>query len=239
MSRFQTAVVFGASGGIGRALTEALATRAEVVHAVGRRLETLPTGATIQCHKADITEEAQIAALAPALGSPDLVLVATGVLSDATTGLSPEKSYRQQDLQAFEQVFRSNTFGPALVAKHLLDQMPRDRRTVFAALGARVGSISDNRLGGWHAYRASKAALVMLMRNYAIERARKAPEAICVCLHPGTVRSAMSAPFQGNVPEGKLFEPAFAAAALLNVLDGLSPSDSGKQFDYAGREIPF
>jgi len=233
-------VVFGASGGLGGALVAAYAARDSVarIHAVGRRAEALPTGEKITPHRADITSETDLAALAPKLGQPDLILVATGLLSDPETGLKPEKSYRQQSMQAFEQLFRVNTFGPALVAKHLLGRMPRQGRTVFAALSARLGSISDNRLGGWHAYRASKAALCMLMRNYAIEMARKNPDAICVCLHPGTVDSDLSAPFQANVPQDRLFTPAHAAHCLQQVLDGMHPKHSGGHFDWSGQEIP-
>ena len=120
----------------------------------------------------------------------------------------------------------------------MLPLMPKVERSVFAALSARVGSISDNRLGGWHAYRASKAALNMLIRNYAIEQARRAPGNICVGLHPGTVDTGLSKAFQGGVAEGKLFSPGQAAGYLLGVVDGLAPEDSGKCFDWAGQAIP-
>lgn len=120
----------------------------------------------------------------------------------------------------------------------MLALMPRKERSVFAALSARVGSISDNRLGGWHAYRASKAALNMLVRNYAIEQARRAPGAICVGLHPGTVDTSLSRPFQSGVPEGRLFTPDEAAGYLLDVIDALGPDDSGRCFDWAGKQVP-
>ncbi len=238
-------VIFGASGGIGRALVEAYAGKAAVesVHAVSRSGNAAfavdPSAEDkISQHQADITSESDLEALAAQVGTPDMVILATGILTDPETGLTPEKSYRQQDMVAFEQVFRTNTFGPALVAKHFLGRMPREGRCVFAALAARVGSISDNGLGGWHAYRASKAALCMLMRNYAIEVARKNRDAICVCLHPGTVDTALSAPFQSNVPDGKLFTPEYCAQCLMSVIAGLKPNDSGKQFDWAGKEVP-
>lgn len=234
------ALVFGASGGIGRALVAQLAARADItnVHAVSR--SGTEAAEKITPHTADITSEADLAALATALkgtGDLSLVIVATGLLSDAN-GLQPEKSYRHQSMDAFEQVFRANTFGPALVAKHMLPLMPRKGRAVFAALSARVGSITDNRLGGWHAYRASKAALNMLVRNYAIEQARVNDQFIAVTLHPGTVDTSLSRPFQSNVPDAQLFSPDQSAGYLLNVIEGLGPADTGKSFDWAGQEIP-
>ncbi|MEZ5744869.1 MAG: SDR family oxidoreductase [Sphingomonadaceae bacterium] len=135
-------------------------------------------------------------------------------------------------------VFAVNTIGPALIAKHFLPLLPRDRRAIFAALSARVGSISDNRLGGWHSYRASKAALNMLVRNFAIEVGRNNREAVVVALHPGTVDTSLSDPFQSGVPDDKLFTPAFSAAKLLDVLSSLEPQDSGGHFDWAGKPVP-
>jgi len=233
------AVVFGVSGGIGRALAEGLVARGEgSVIGLSRSAPAALAGARL--HRCDITQEedvARAAAVVAEAGEPDLVIVATGILSDGE-GLQPEKSYRHQSLAAFEQVFRINTFGPALVAKHFIPIMPRKARGVFAALSARVGSISDNRIGGWHAYRASKAALNMLVRNYAIEQARRNDAFIAVGLHPGTVDTGLSKPFQGNVPDAQLFTPDHSAGRLLEVLDGLTAGDSGKVFDYAGKEVP-
>ena len=163
--------------------------------------------------------------------------MASGILHD-DEALRPEKTWRALDGAALERVYRINAVGPALVAKHFLPLLARDRKSVFAALSARVGSISDNHLGGWHAYRASKAALNMLLRTFAIELARRNPRAICVGLHPGTVDTGLSAPFQANVPEGKLFTPDFAAARLLEVVDRLKPDDSGKVFAWDGQLIP-
>ncbi|WP_321489690.1 SDR family NAD(P)-dependent oxidoreductase [uncultured Hyphomonas sp.] len=234
------AIVFGASGGIGAELVSQLSNRTGIrrLHAVSR------TGVTasrkVVAHTADITAETDLAHLAADLKNEDdirLVIIASGILSDGSA-LQPEKSYRQQTMQAFERVFRVNTFGPALVARYILPLMSRSGRAVFSALSARVGSIGDNRLGGWHAYRASKAALNMLLRNYAIEQARRNPEFIVAGLHPGTVDTGLSKPFQNNVPDGRLFTPKVSAAHLLSVIDGLTPADSGKCFDWAGTEIP-
>ncbi|MEO0449490.1 MAG: SDR family NAD(P)-dependent oxidoreductase [Pseudomonadota bacterium] len=235
------AVIIGSSGGIGAALCEQLAARDSVsaVYALSRAGEK-PSEAKIIALPLDIKNEDSIADAAQAIaadGAPDLVIVAAGILSDEN-GLMPEKSLRQQSTDAFETVFAVNTIGPALVAKHFLPIMPRKARAVFAALSARVGSISDNRIGGWHAYRASKAALNMLIRNYAIEQARRNEAFIAVGLHPGTVDTALSKPFQSGVPDKQLFRPDQSARYLLDVIDGLSPSDSGKVFDWAGKEIP-
>ena len=124
-----------------------------------------------------------------------------------------------------------------MIARHALDALDRRDKAVFAALSARVGSISDNRLGGWHGYRASKAALNQIIRTLSIELARKRPDAICAGLHPGTVDTGLSEPFQRNVPDGKLFTPDYAAERLLSVIDGLTAEQSGRCFDWAGEEI--
>jgi NAD(P)-dependent dehydrogenase (short-subunit alcohol dehydrogenase family) len=235
------AVIIGASGGIGAAFVQALAVREDIecVHALSRS-GSGPSHEVIKPGQIDLTDESSIAAAAErvkAIGAPDLVIVASGILSDGQI-LQPEKSFRHQSAQAFERVFAINTFGPALVAKHFLPIMPRRGRAVFAALSARVGSISDNRAGGWHSYRASKAALNMLIRNYAIEQKRRNEDFIAVSLHPGTVDTNLSKPFQSNVPDKQLFTPEQSASYLLNVIGGLTPDDSGKAFDWAGKEIP-
>lgn len=233
-------VVVGASGGIGSALTEKLSVmdRVDIVHALSRS-PVSGVRDTVRTATIDLNAEDSIAAAAADVGTygqPDLVIVATGMLTDSVVP-SPEKSMRQQSLEAFQRVFAINTFGPALVAKHFLPILPRTGRTVFAALSARVGSISDNRLGGWHAYRASKAALNMLIRNYAIEQSRRNQASIVVGLHPGTVDTALSEPFQGGVPERQLFSPDQAAGYLLDVIARLTPEMTGKVFDWAGQEV--
>ena len=167
-------VIIGSSGGIGAALTEAFAAESDVTTVSAfARSDQSPATPIIQRGYIDIEDESSIEAAATLVmerGAPTHVLVATGVLS-APPDVQPEKTYRQQSLVAFERVFAINTFGPALIAKHFLPLMPRKGRAVLAALSARVGSISDNRLGGWHAYRASKAALNMLIKTYALETA--------------------------------------------------------------------
>lgn len=235
----QSAAVFGASGGIGRALCEALAARGtSVVHAGSRRGEG-PQGSVIRPFSFDLKDEASISAAAEAMRDdpPAWVIVATGVLTlpDRT---GPERTYKRLDPAVMAEVLALNTIGPALVAKHMLAIMPRGRPFVFAALSARVGSISDNRLGGWHSYRASKAALNMLLKNFALEMARTHPEGVVVGLHPGTVDSDLSQPFQTGLAEGQLTAPQQAAHNLLGVLAGLTPAQSGRVFDFRGDEVP-
>jgi NAD(P)-dependent dehydrogenase (short-subunit alcohol dehydrogenase family) len=135
--------------------------------------------------------------------------------------------------------FESNVIGPAMSAKYLVPLLRRDSKAVFATLSARVGSISDNRLGGWYAYRASKAALNMILKTLSIEVGRRFKNQLIIGLHPGTVDTNLSKPFQGNVPEGKLFTPEYSAGKLLEVVDGLSAADSGNLYDWAGERIEF
>lgn len=225
----QAAVVIGASGGIGAALARRLegAGTYAVVHALSRS----GTGF-------DLEDEASIAAAAAQVAegpAPTLVFVATGVLHH---GFEPERSWRALEAGHLLRDYRTNTVGPALVAKRFLPLMPRDRRTVFAALSARVGSIGDNRLGGWHSYRASKAALNMILRNLSVELGRTHPKAVVAGLHPGTVDTGLSAPFQKGVKPEKLFTADYSAERLLAVLHGLTPADSGGVFAWDGARIP-
>jgi NAD(P)-dependent dehydrogenase (short-subunit alcohol dehydrogenase family) len=221
-------VVIGASGGIGRAVAERLEQRGEAVHRLSRREQRL-----------DLADEASIAAAAAALPFPaiDRLIVATGMLHEE--GLAPERSLRQLDADRLLRSFAVNAVGPALVLKHFAPLLRRDGVSRTAFLSARVGSISDNRLGGWYGYRASKAALNQLVRSAAIEIARTRPGAIVALLHPGTVDTEMSRPFQANVAAGKLFTAQRSAGHLLDVLDRLEPSDSGGFFDWAGEPIPY
>ena len=240
LERPSRAAVIGASGGIGKAVTELLASVGfVVVHALSRsgltsEYQGVRTGIV------DIEHEPSIAAAAEGLRDDAplrLVLVATGLLHAADH--QPEKTYRSLDPELLARSFRVNAIGPALVAKHLLPLLPRSGKSIFAVLSAKVGSIEDNRLGGWYGYRASKAALNQLMRTLAVEVRRQKPDAICVALHPGTVDTALSQPFQGGVENGKLFTPAYAAERLLAVLDSLTAADSGGFFAWDGQRVPF
>jgi NAD(P)-dependent dehydrogenase (short-subunit alcohol dehydrogenase family) len=227
LSSFQPglhAVVIGASGGVGAALADRLDADPNVA-AVTRLSRS--TGL-------DLTNPASISAAAAGLATPpDLVIVATGVLH--AEGLAPERELRQLSAAAFDQAFAVNAIGPALVAQAFLPLLPKYRKTVFAALSARVGSIGDNRLGGWHAYRASKSALNQILRTIAIEQARKNPDSIILGLHPGTVDTGLSKPFQRNVKT--LFTTGESAAHLLAVIDAATHAQSGRVYDWQGAEI--
>ena len=234
-----SAVVIGASGGIGRALVGALAASEAyaLVFALSRSEPPAPTG--IHTLPIDLGDEATIAAAAEKVaeaGPVGLVVVATGILH--RDGVSPEKTFKALEPAAMAAVFAVNTIGPALVAKHFVPLLARQGRCVFAALSARVGSIQDNRLGGWYAYRASKAALNQILRTLSIEVARSRPAAIVVGLHPGTVASNLSQPFRPDPNAEGVFQPEESAAHLLRVLDSLEAQDTGGVFAWDGTRIP-
>lgn len=217
------ALVIGSSGGIGAALAAELAGRAEVV-GLSRRQDGL-----------DVTDEASIAAALSRLEPPfHRIIVATGALEIG--GVAPEKALKALDGATMARHFALNATGPALVLKHALRLMPRDAECRFAALSARVGSIGDNRLGGWHAYRAAKAALNQLIHTAAIEIARSHPRAVVVCLHPGTVATAFTQKYQAQHPT---VPPETAAQNLIAVLERLTPQQSGGFFDWQGDAVPW
>ena len=229
-AQFTNVAVIGASGAIGGACARRLAEcyPAAHVHAFARDAEL-----SIDYGDEDsIASAADLAAQAEPL---DLVLVATGMLHSGNT--LPEKSLRDLSTDKFARIFAANTITPALIAKHFLPKLNRERPAVFAAISARVGSISDNQLGGWYAYRASKAALNMIIKNAAIEMSRRNTKAIVVGLHPGTVDSPLSKPFQTNVAAGKLFTPEYSAQKLVQVLESLTPAHSGQCLAWDGEVI--
>jgi NAD(P)-dependent dehydrogenase (short-subunit alcohol dehydrogenase family) len=235
-----TAVVIGASGGIGAALLDLLLEDENITHVHGlARRAIMQTHPKLTTGKLDLTDEQSIAAAAQAISAPvHFVFVATGILHAEQT-LRPEKTWRTLDPVALAASYAVNAIGPALVAKHFLPLMPRETRSIFAALSARVGSISDNNLGGWYAYRAAKAGLNQLIRTFSLELAQKNKLAVCVGLHPGTVDTNLSKPFQSGVAPAKLFTPAISARHMLTVLDGLTPADSGNLYAWDGAKIPF
>lgn len=218
------ALIIGASGGIGTALHAALDGKGVAVTGLSRRADGL-----------DVTDEGSVARILGALDPGyDLIVVATGALE--INGARPEKALSQLDPDALADQFQVNAVGPALVLKHAVRLLPTDRPTRFAALSARVGSIGDNRLGGWYSYRAAKAALNQLIHSAAIELARSHKQLTCVALHPGTVQTEFTRKYVGRHPSVPASE---AAENLLTVLDGLGPEHTGRFFDWAGKEIPW
>lgn len=245
-------VIVGASGALGGAFLRHALGRPAVrrVFALARNPGTAASAAgahaadcRITALPLDLAEEASIAAAFAAItaataeeGAPvRRVLIATGQLHGE--GLAPEKALRDLDAGRLARSFLVNATGPALVIKHALPLLPRGEPAIIAALSARVGSISDNHLGGWYGYRAAKAALNMLIRSAAIEAARRWPQAVIVGLHPGTVASRLSDPFQAGVRPDHLFTPDDSAGRLLGVLDRLTAAQSGRLFAYDGVEI--
>jgi NAD(P)-dependent dehydrogenase (short-subunit alcohol dehydrogenase family) len=219
----RNALVIGASGGIGAAFAAGLAARGATVTGLSRRADGL-----------DVTDPASVARVMGALAGPfDAVIVATGIL--APEGSSPEKSLDAVDAAAMARTLAVNAIGPALVLAQVPRLLPREGRSVVGVLTARVGSIGDNRMGGWHSYRASKAAANQVVRGAAIEIGRRRKEAIIVALHPGTVET----PFTAAYPGHSKMSPDQSVQKLLKVLEELKPEQSGGFYDYAGAEVPW
>ena len=238
LSSFPTgglALVIGATGGIGGALLAELERDATLSQVCGLSRGSPPA--------LDLLDEASIEQAANHVSglmvtsglALRLVIDATGTLSGK--GYAPEKSWRQLGPAQMAHAFAINAIGPALLMKHFLPLLPRQGKAVFATLSAKVGSIGDNRLGGWYSYRASKAALNQLVHTAAIELRRSQPEATCVALHPGTVATGLSAPFAKTGLDVQL--PAVSASRMLAVLDGLNSADSGGFFNYDGSALPW
>ena len=231
--------IFGASGSIGRALIDQLAITEPdaTIHAYSR-VEVNFSNDNITSRVIDYSCEQSIeeaASISTTQVPLDLVILATGILH--YDDVLPEKSMRDLSAEKLQHLFYVNTIIPTIIGKHFIPKLNRENRSIFAALSARVGSITDNRLGGWYAYRASKAALNMIIKNAAIEATRQNRESVIVGLHPGTVDSKLSKPFQSNVPKGKLFTPYYSAEKLLMVIKQLNLESSGKCFAWDGEEI--
>jgi len=224
------AIVFGATGGIGAALVEAIRASGRFTDVLGFSRSTSPS---IDLLDEDSLERAAV--LAAECGDLRLVIDATGFLHDERQ--MPEKSWRQLDAASLARSFALNATGPALIMKHVLPRLPRTGKAVFATLSARIGSIGDNRLGGWYAYRASKAALNQLVRTASVELARRAPQALCLALHPGTVATPLTSPFAATGLD--VHTPPVAARHLLAVIDQLSAESSGGFLDWRGQPVPW
>ena len=221
-------------GGLGLALAAELARRAPSlrVRTAGRRGADLPL---------DLSDDGSLERFS-AMAARDLlplrvVINTAGLLHDGA--LQPEKRLSQVRRQALERSFTVNAFGPLLLAQAIEPALPRDRPVHFASLSARVGSIGDNRLGGWYAYRAAKAAQNQLLRTLAIEWQRRLPQVCVTLLHPGTAATPLSAPFSASLAPSALFTPARAASHLLDVLEGQTAANSGAFLAWDGQPVPW
>lgn len=230
------AVVVGASGGIGSAITDLLAKQEKIsrIYAFSRSNKEF-NDTKITSYHIDISDEKSIEEAKEKIeGNIDIIINAAGLLHNED--VQPEKSLRDLNMNFMQKVFLINTFGPSLLAKHFIPLLPRDKKSVFASISARVGSISDNQVGGWYSYRASKAALNMVIKTTSIEVARRYKKAAIIGLHPGTVNTKLSSPFQNNI-QHSVFLSTQSAQYLIDVVDKVSSIDSGKIFSWDGKEI--
>lgn len=220
----KTALIIGASGGIGGAICDRLVAQRVAVTGLSRSHDGF-----------DLTRpEVALARLDDLQGPFDLVLVASGALE--INGAQPEKTMRAVTARAMMDQYALNTVGPALILGRAHRLLPRDRRSVIAVLSARVGSIGDNRMGGWVSYRAAKAAVNQVVHTASIELARTHKQAICVALHPGTVKTEFTRKYLGRHPA---VAPEEAAENLLHVTGALTQDDTGGFFDWAGKRVPW
>ena len=229
--------IFGAGGAIGGALMDELNQKhpESVIHTFSRT-PILSDHPNIHGYSVDYLSEQSIMECADKIKEPlELVIIAIGILHD--DDLKPEKSIRELSRDNFIKVYEINAIAPSLIAKHFIPRLNKKSPTIFTALSARVGSISDNRLGGWYAYRASKAALNMIIKNLAIETKRTLPHSSVVGLHPGTVESHLSSPFSHHVAKDHLFSPQRAAQQLCKVISSIKPDHSGQCIDWEGKMI--
>ncbi len=241
-----TALIQGASRGIGLALVRALIDDARFDRVIATCRD--PGAASslsaidsdrLAIRELDVTDAASVRRVADELAEAgiglSLLINVAGVLHGERFG--PEKRFEDIDAAAFRQVYAVNAIGPALMLQSFHGLMATEGKAVFAAISARVGSIGDNRIGGWYAYRSSKAALNQVLKTASIEFARRRKNVIVAALHPGTTDTGLSAPFQANVPEGKLFPVERTAGYLLSVIDGLDRDHSGGFFAWDGQSI--
>lgn len=232
--------VIGSNGAIGNSICENLIDddSVEEVYKFSRVIKN-EDSYKIKNIEIDIEDEDSIKNCVQKLPSNikfDLIFVATGILHN-DSDIFPEKSIRDISIDKLQKVLLVNTIGPTLVGKYFIPFLRKDSRSVFAFLSARVGSISDNKLGGWYSYRASKTALNQIIKNFSIEVKRSNPSAIFIGLQPGTVKSYLSKPFEKNVKAEKLFTPDYSAEKLLDVISNLTNEDSGRVYAWDGEEI--
>lgn len=233
----ENAIVFGASGAIGQAFTTAIANTKTLLTLTAVSRQPLNYDSN-KIHPAQLSiyNEASIATLANQIEHPlDLIIIATGILH--SDELQPEKSLKSLSENQLATLFHTNAIIPALIMKHFAPLLRKDSPSILMALSARVGSITDNRLGGWYSYRASKSALNMLIKCAAIEISRKEPKQIIVGFHPGTVDSYLSKPFQSRLKPDQLQSPEMSVEKILTTIQALTSKHSGQCLAYDGTII--
>jgi NAD(P)-dependent dehydrogenase (short-subunit alcohol dehydrogenase family) len=241
------AVVLGARGGVGNAFLNALGKSKSISYVIATSRSTewcqvSPQETKVRRRVVDMTQEVSLARLAEELFAervaPRFIINCTGLLHAGD--LQPERSWREVQPEYMRQAFEVNALGPALAIKHLVEVLPRKKSALFATLSARVGSIGDNHLGGWYSYRASKAAQNMIVKTAALEAKTRRPQLILVSLHPGTVATALSAPFTKRLqPKHVVFTAEESCSHLCAVMSGLTTADSGNFFAWDGASIPW
>tara|TARA_B100001063_G_C16707452_1_gene526061 strand:+ start:574 stop:1296 length:723 start_codon:yes stop_codon:yes gene_type:complete len=236
----KTVAIIGSSGAIGNAVSDNLINDESIgiIYKFSRSI-SVKENKRVKNIFLDIEDEESIKSSlnhVPPDTKFDLVFVATGILHNDKE-IFPEKSIKDIDINKLKKVILVNTIGPTLIGKYFIPYLRKDEKSIFAFLSARVGSISENKLGGWYSYRASKTALNQIIKNFSIEIKRSNKNAVFVGLQPGTVKSFLSKPFERNVKEDNLFTPEYSAEKLLQVINDLSPDDSGKFFAWNGEEI--
>ena len=234
----QNVAIIGTTGSIGKAFLEYYVSDniTDKVYSISRSKNNVEDKkiVNLDLNLTNKNDYAKLSSFIPK-NSLDKVIIASGILHD--DDLQPEKTISSLDLDNFQKIFSVNAFAPALLLKFFFPLIRRNENALIGILSARVGSISDNRIGGWYAYRASKAALNMIIKTAAIELARKDKTAKLIGLHPGTVDTNLSKPFQGGTPKGKIFTPSQSINYLTKVIDSTTPQDTGKIFDWEGKEI--
>jgi len=233
--------IFGASGTIGKAFVKHFVQNKKVEEIyLFSRSDIYFEDSRIIHSLVDIEDEESIKKSATIVSKDtmlDAIIVATGILHNKD--ILPEKSLKDLSQDKFFKLYAVNTIGPALIAKYFISKLNYNSKSIFAVLSARVGSISDNYLGGWYSYRCSKAALNMLIKNISIEIRRKNPYPIIVGLHPGTVNSQLSSRFTSNVSQDKVFTADYAVTKMIGLLLNLTKEDTGKLFAWDGKKIEF
>lgn len=232
-------LIVGGSGGIGKAMVKQIQETYPntTVHATYKHHLPQDMQEKIQWHALDVTNAAEIKQLSEQLTKLDWVINCVGILHTQDNG--PEKSLQSLDADFFQHNLNLNTLPSVMLAKHFEPVLKRSVSARFAVISAKVGSITDNRLGGWYSYRASKAALNMFLKTLSIEWQRTMKHCVVLSLHPGTTDTPLSKPFQQSVPKDKLFTPQYVAQCLVSIIANATPAQTGRFLAYDGAELPW